>query len=351
MKAIVFRSGITFVALLISTAAAHAQRHELTGNRVAVFNLAGTMRLEGGTGSTTTVEVERVGRDAARLNVRTENINGVSTLIVQYPGDEVVAENMQRGTNTTIRMNENGTFNDGRATGRRVRITTGRGDNDATHAQANIVVRLAAGTAIDANLAVGNITATNTTGALDLETSAGDVSSSGNRGAVRLESASGSLTVENAQGEVELETASGDIEINGANGARVNAETASGSVTAANVTTQDMELESASGNIRVTRSRSPRLKAESASGSVRAELDGDVRTVDISTASGDAEVVVPANFTGEVEMETASGDIDVDFQINIVRQQRGHLRGTIGSGGSGRISLETASGDVRLMRR
>jgi hypothetical protein len=351
MKLLATRTFITLTGLLATAATAHAQRHELSGDRVAIYNLVGTLRIEAGSGRTTTVEVERLGRDAGRLNVRTDNINGVPTLIVAYPGDEIVAENMERGTNTTLRVNDNGTFSDGRSGGKRVRITTGRGDNDAVHAQANIVVRLAQGTAINANLGVGNITAAGTAGALDLETSAGDVSSTGNRGSVNLESASGNLTVANAEGDVDLETASGDIDINGANGQKVNAETASGSVTVAGVSAQDLDLESASGNIRVTRSRAPRLKAGSASGNVRVELDGDVRDVEVSTASGNAEVAVPASFAGEVEMETASGDIDVDFEIKILRKQRGELRGTIGNGGLGRISLETASGDVRLMRR
>jgi DUF4097 and DUF4098 domain-containing protein YvlB len=338
------------VATLSLPAALHAQRHELTGNRVAIYNLVGTMRIEAGTGSSTTVEVTRNGRDAASLDVRTFSTNGVSTLVVRYPGDDIVAENMERGTNTTIGVNDNGTFNGGRAT-RRVRVTTGRGDRDAIHAQADIIVRLAPGTSIDANLAVGSITANNTSGALDLETSSGDIASTGNRGEVKLESASGDLTVTNATGDVEVETASGDIEINGITGKRVDAETASGTVTVTGVTADDVEVESASGNVRVARTRAARLKAESASGNVRAELDGDVREISVSTASGDAEVVVPSAFSGEVEMETASGDIDIDFELRATRRSRGHLRATIGDGGNGRISLETASGDVRLLRR
>jgi lia operon protein LiaG len=338
-------------ALLALATAAHAQRFELTGDRIAVYNLAGNLRIEAGTGRTAVVEVERSGRDASRLEVRTANINGVQTLVVIYPDDEVIAEGMHRGTQTTIRVNDDGTFNSGRSGGRRVRVTSGRGDRDGIHAQADIVLRLPQGTSVNANLAVGGITATGTAGDLELHTSAGDVSSSGNRGRVHAETASGDVTVNNAQGDLELESASGDIEVRGATSQRINAETASGSVTVSDATAREMELESASGNVRVSRSRTPRLKAESASGSVRAELDGEVESVQISTASGNAEVAVPGSFRGEVEMETASGDIDVGFEISIIRKQRNHLRGTIGGGGTGRISLETASGDVRLSRR
>ena len=346
-----FLRTISLPILLLLPVAAHAQRHELNGSKVAVYNLVGTMRIEAGTGSSTVVEVERTGRDAGHLEIRTSNINGAQTLVVIYPGDEIVAEDFSRGMQTTMRLNDDGTFNDGRAR-RRVRIVGGRGGRDGTHAAANIIVRLPRGTALDANLAVGNIIANGTASALDLETSAGDVSSTGNRGSVKAESASGDLVVNNVEGDVDLETASGDIEIAGATSQSVKAETASGEVTVTDVSAaQEIDLESASGNVRVTRARTPVLKAESASGNVRAELDGDVREVDISTASGNAEVTLAATFTGEIEMETASGDIDVDFPLNIIRQQRNHLRGTIGSGGTARVSLETASGDVRLMKR
>jgi lia operon protein LiaG len=343
------RISSALIAILATAGSAHAQRYELSGSRVAVYNLVGAIRVEAGSGSSTVVEVEKGGRDANKLEVRTSNINGAQTLVVIYPGDDIVAEDMGRGSQSTMRINADGTFNDGRAT-RRVRIS-GRGDRDAIHAHANIIVRLPQGTALDANLAVGNIDANRTAGELDLETASGDVTGTGNRGNVTAESASGNLVIRNVQGDVDAETASGDIEVTTATAQTISAETASGSVTLSDATAQDIDLESASGNIRVTDTRAPKLKAESASGDVRAELDGDVRDVDVSTASGDAEVAVSASFAGEVEMETASGEIDVDFPINIIRKQRNHLRGTIGTGGSARVSLESASGNVRLLRR
>ena len=73
--------------------------------------------------------------------------------------------------------------------------------------------------------------------------------------------------------------------------------------------------------------------------------------MEISTASGTAEAFLPANFAGQVELETASGDVEVDFPMTVSRQTRHHLRGTIGQGGSARVSVSAASGDVRVLRR
>lgn len=344
-----FVTATAAVAMFASASTLHAQRYELTGDRVAVYNLVGNLRVEAGTGSTVVVEVERAGRDASRLTIQSSAISGVQTLRVIYPGDNIVASELQRGSNTTIRVAADGTFNS--SEGRRVRITTGEGDRDALHAHATIVVHLPQSIGFDGNLAVGTITATGTASALELESSAGDISSTGNRGNVAAETASGNITVENAQGDLELETASGDIEVNGATSQTIDAETASGNVRVTNTTAQDVELESASGNVRITGSRTPRLSAESASGDVRAELDGDVREVELSTASGSVEALLPANFAGEVELEAASGNVDVEFPLTTTTKRRNHIRGTIGTGGTARVSMESASGDVTLRRR
>jgi lia operon protein LiaG len=348
MKAL--RTPITLLALVASASAANAQRYELSGNRVALYNLAGSMRIEAGTGSAVVVEVERLGRDAQRLSVRTSALDGVPTLRVVYPGDEVVVEGMDRGTQTTIQVDEEGTWGRSRG-GRRMRITSGRGEADATHASARIVVRVPPGVTVDANMAVGDLTATNVAGNLELESSAGSITSTGNRGALEAETASGDISVADAQGNLELETASGDVEIRNSSAQRIDAETASGSITVNGARAEELNVETASGDIRVTGSTAPTVKAETASGSVRVELTGDVRDVEISTASGTAEAVLPANFTGEVELETASGDVDVEFPLTVSRQSRNHIRGTIGQGGSARVSLSAASGDVRLLRR
>ena len=343
------RTSITLVALLASAGAAHAQRYELSGNRVALYNLVGSMRIESGSGSTVVVEVERSGRDAQRLTVRTSALDGVPTLRVIYPGDDIVADDMDRGSNTNLQVDEEGTWGRVRG-GRRVRIS-GRGDDDALHTQARIIVRVPQGVSVSAHQAVGDLTATNVAGNLELESSNGSINSVGQRGSLRAETASGEINVSNAQGDLRLETASGDIEVRGSSGKTIQAEAASGSIRVDDARAEDVSLESASGTIRVARTSAPRVKAETASGSVRVELDGEVRDVEISTASGSAEAVLPANFSGEVELETASGDVDVDFPMNITRQRRNHLRGTVGQGGTARVTLNAASGDVRLLRR
>lgn len=340
---------VTLLALALPQAA-HAQRYELNGPSVALYNLAGSIHLQAGSGSSVVVEIKRSGRDAERLSVRSDAIDGVPTLRVIYPGDEVVAEGMDRGSETTIRVNDDGTF-DGSRGGRRIKVRGGGGDRDATYAQADLIVQVPAGVRVEAHQAVGELDAANVAGALSLHTSTGDIGISGGRGDVRAESASGEIGVQNTGGDLNLSTASGDVGVQNATARRIEIEVASGSIDVQDARADEIRLETASGAVRVRRATTPRLKASSASGDVRVDLDGEVRDVDLSTASGTAEAAVAAGFTGEVELETSSGSVDVDFPINLSMKRNNHVRGTIGQGGSARVSISSASGDVRLLKR
>ncbi len=58
-------------------------------------------------------------------------------------------------------------------------------------------------------------------------------------------------------------------------------------------------------------------------------------------------VRLPAELGAEVDIETGSGGIDMDFPIMVTRQSRDELRGRIGDG-QGRIVIDTGSGSVRV---
>ena len=74
-----------------------------------------------------------------------------------------------------------------------------------------------------------------------------------------------------------------------------------------------------------------------------------VRDLALETGSGDISVRAPATLAGEVEIETASGEIETDFPIQVTRHARDHVVGRIGDG-VGRVAIETGSGDVRLLK-
>ncbi|HUP88480.1 MAG TPA: DUF4097 family beta strand repeat-containing protein [Longimicrobiales bacterium] len=160
------------------------------------------------------------------------------------------------------------------------------------------------------------------------------------------------LTVRVPEGmnSVSFSSASGDVTVVGIGSDELSAHTASGSVTARNVRADVLDLSTASGSVRVEGATAARVKAHTASGDVRVDLNGNVRDVNASTASGSIEIGVPAAFSGEVEMSTASGDMETDFPMQVITKRRNSLRARIGDG-SAHVALHTASGDVRLVRR
>ncbi len=60
-------------------------------------------------------------------------------------------------------------------------------------------------------------------------------------------------------------------------------------------------------------------------------------------------LTVPASFGARVQIETGSGEIDLDFPVTMRRWERDQVVGTIGDG-SGRLVIDTGSGSVRLRK-
>src|SRR5262245_41726187 len=73
------------------------ERFTLEGDEVAIYNLAGQVRVEPGSGHAVVVEVDRGGADGSELRVETGPARGAQTLRVIYPSSRVVYPAMGRG--------------------------------------------------------------------------------------------------------------------------------------------------------------------------------------------------------------------------------------------------------------
>ena len=274
------------------------ERRTVAGDHVAIYNLAGVMRLERGTGGDVVVELTRGGPDAGRLEIATGPVRGREALRVIYPDDEIVYRGLGRGSNTTLHVRDDGTFNDrddqGRHRGdegRRVRIMS---SGSGLEAHADLRIAIPAGKRVEVYLAVGQAFASNVDGDL------------------RVDVAAANVTADHVKGSLLVDTGSGDV-------------TAS-SVRAGNV------------------------KIDTGSGNVRLDLLADLEALDVDTGSGDVTINVPPDLGAELDIETGSGDIDLqNVTVRTTRLERDHLTGAIGDG-KGRIRIETGSGGVRLVR-
>ena len=300
------------------------------------------------------VELTRGGPDAGKLQIASGPLRGRETLRVLYPDDEIVYRELGRGSNTTLRVRDDGTFNDrdGRGKhwsdeGRRVRIAGSGGGLDA---HVDLRIAIPAGKRVEVYLAVGQAFASNVDGDLRVDVVAANVSADHVKGSLLVDTGSGDVRLSDAAGDVSLDTGSGNVTVSGVSGPEVKLDTGSGSVTAERVATDVLTIDTGSGDVTASSVRAGDVRIDTGSGNVRLDLLADLQALDVATGSGDVTINVPADLGAEVDIETGSGDIDLqNVTVRTTRLERDHLTGEIGDG-KGRIRIETGSGGVRLVR-
>ena len=325
--------------------AAQGTRYSVSGSDVAVYNLAGEMRVEPGTGSAVVVEVTRHGADAGKLQVETGALGGRQTLRVVYPGDRVVYPALGRRSRSEVRVNDDGTFD-----GRRGREVTIAGDGAGLEASADLRVLVPAGQRIAVHLAVGRVIVTSVNGQLSVDASSADVEASGTRGGLSVDVGSGDVTLRDAAGDVNVDTGSGDVALTGVKGDDIGIDTGSGEVTGTTVAARSLRIDTGSGGVHLAGVSASDVNVDTGSGDVELDLGAGLSVFHAETGSGDVTIRAPASLGAEVDFETSSGEIRSDFDVVVTRREEDHLMGRIGDG-RGRMSIDTGSGDVTLIRK
>lgn len=351
-------AGITAITAVLTVGAApavgqRAERHALRGADVAIYNLAGRVTIERGTGADVVVEVTRGGSDAERLRVETGPLRGRGTVRIVYPDDNITyAAGRGWGASATLHVRDDGTFGDSdhgggwRGEGRRVRITT-RGGGLEAHADLRVLVP--AGQKIAVYLGLGEAAASDVEGDLRIDLAAAGVRTQRTKGTLVLDTGSGKIEVTDAEGDVTLDTGSGGVSATRVRGPQLNIDTGSGGVTVSEAAVDALRIDTGSGGVNATAVRARDISIDTGSGSVTLTLSSDVESLSIDTGSGGVTLAVPESLGAQVEIETGSGNIDFAFPVQATRMGRSHFRGTIGDG-RGRIVVETGSGSVRLRR-
>lgn len=350
----------SLVALALASGHASAQsaeRYTLRGDRVAIYNLVGSIRLEGGAeaGGATTVEVTKRGNDGSRLKVETGEIRGSQTLRVIYP-ERRISFGSSRGLGrwfdrTQIEVRDDGTFGDnnsGRWSDRdRYEISSRSGGFEG---YADVVVRVPAGRDVSIHLGAGEAAVTRVDGDVVVDVHAASVTTNGTKGRLTLDTGAGQVRVTDASGTVFIDSGSGDVELTKVSGDHLTIDSGSGAVTGSDVSVQDLDVDSGSGAIRLRNVSAKEIVLDSGSGSVDLDLAGDVDMLRADTGSGRFVLHVPESLGAEVTIEAGNHGLDVDFPMTITRRNDDYVRGTIGDG-KGTIRIDTGSGGVRLRRR
>lgn len=342
------------LALAVASVSAHAQseRRTLSGDKVAIYNLAGRVSVEGGGGSDVGVEIRRGGNDARQLRIESSEIRGVESLRIIYPSDRIVYPDQDRRGRTQINVRSDGTFGDsgdrggwGRDRGQVEIASSGSG----TEAYADLRITVPRGRDVAVYLAVGEVRVSNVDGDLKVDVASARITSEHTRGLLSLDTGSGGVSVSDAQGEVILDTGSGGVTVNGIRGPSLKMDTGSGSITGGDIEVKELAADVGSGGIRLGRVRATNLSIDTGSGGAELELLSNIEEMKIESGSGGVTLRVPASLDAEVDIETGSGGIDTDLPVKVTKWERRHLIGTIGNG-RGRIHIESGSGAVRLIK-
>ena len=141
--------------------------------------------------------------------------------------------------------------------------------------------------------------------------------------ALKVDAASAKLFVQDLTiREVEIDNASGAIQFN-------------------NCTVEELDIDTASGDIRFTGSLN-KLDCDSASASVYAELDNVPTEIDMDTASGAVELILPRDAGFSLKSDSLSGSFDSDFPFTV---KNGRY---VSGNGACKIDMSSMSGGVTI---
>lgn len=180
-------------------------------------------------------------------------------------------------------------------------------------------------------------------------TGSGDVTIEGLRADVDLESGSGDLRLDNIRGSVHTHSGSGDVEARQISGP-FTAQATSGDVRLSEMAKADVEVRTSSGNIHVT-GVTGGLQAQAGSGDLT--IDGTPAGAwDLHTGSGDIRLHVPGDAAFNLDVNTSSGNLNVNHAVTMTVQGRidedhHSVRGTVRGGGP-EVTVRTGSGDIEI---
>lgn len=376
------KKSVVLAALLISvggTADLVAQeRFTLPGQRVAIYNLAGEVRVEAGSGNNVVVEVTRGGPDSGELEFDQRAEGDWRSLVVKYPSNRIVYRKMGRMSRSEFAVLGDGTFgprnldpqlgaerikgSKGSRGGQRIRVS---GSGSGTDAYADLKVVVPSGRAVAVHLGVGKVFIANVNGDLQIDTRSGSVDATGVTGFARIDTGSGAVSLRNARGAFGLHTGSGSVNAVDVQGDALVVETGSGSIDASNLDIRDLSMETGSGSITIVGAAAPNARIHTGSGgvraqrfgsanfdintgsgSVRAELSRDVQSGRIETGSGGVQVAITRELGADLTIDTGSGGIEFDAPgLSVNERRKSYLRGRIGDG-RGELFVSTGSGGV-----
>ncbi len=336
--------GLAALASPIQASTSEPTRHTIAGPHVAIYNMVGSLEMVRGEGNSVVAEITLHGNDADRLEIAKGPIRGRETLRVLYNDDRILVREFGEHSNSTLRVNEDGTFRDEKHGGRKV-ILSGRGSG--MEAGADIRLLVPPGKKVDVYWVHGTASVTRVDADLTIDAASMPVNATGIAGSFHVDIGSGHVRVDRADADISIDTGSGEVSLTAVRGKSVQVDTGSGEVMATDVTAPVVSIDTGSGDVHVAKLMADHVSLDTGSGEVAVEVSSGLETLEIDSGSGDVSVIIPKSLGAELTVETGSGGIETNLTMETRVRKHDELVGRIGDG-SGRIAIETGSGTVSI---
>ncbi len=273
-------------------------RNLAEGQRFALRNIVGDVRVEGTSGRSVQVEaVKREGRygNPEDVEIKAVDIEDGVAICVYYPGQY---SRNDRGRDDREDRNDRNDRNDRRNRNRGSNNVCHRdggwNNNNRNDTRVDFVIKVPAGLRLD------------------------------------LKTVSGDVWGRSLRGNIELATVSGHLELIDATADVLEASSVSGSVDLERVTAREVSAETVSGNVTFT-------------GSIEGKGSYDFKTL-----SGNVMLNLPKQPDARVSANTFSGRVRSEFPLEQdTRRRRSRASATWGNGGA-QLDLESFSGNITI---
>ena len=182
-------------------------------------------------------------------------------------------------------------------------------------------------------------------GPVEASSGSGSIALSNSGGRVKANTGSGGITAHTIGGGFDASSGSGSITGTGINGA-IKAHSSSGTIELTQTAAGDVEASSSSGGLRL-RGINGGVRASTSSGGLN--IEGQMaREWRLSSSSGRVTIDVPSTQGLQVDANSGSGGIDVDFPVTVSGTIGRHtLRGSVRGGGP-LLHVRTSSGGISI---
>jgi lia operon protein LiaG len=150
--------------------------------------------------------------------------------------------------------------------------------------------------------------------------------------------------------DIECSQSSGDFHVNNSiTGSNIYIKSISGDITAEKLNSKHYDIHATSGDLDIN-SISGSGNVKTISGDVKINYSGINEYSNMSSTSGDINLIVPENMSFEFDGNCTSGNVNANFPLNYQNERKSRASAKVGSGPYKKINANAVSGDIKISK-